>query len=197
LAVTGRAFYIGNPPSAVLPTLSQPVNISESTFADRGSVLPAVVVTSTTKSPAQQFNEEHVRGLFRSGDERLLSVMDDPSAPGFPSIFSYLQGRIAGLQVAQGGLNGGGARWRGGRVTFFLDEVMVSAQQLATIPMTDIAIVKAYPPPFFGAPGGGGGVAIYTRRGGEAKYVPANRQVFKVRGYTPSGTVLNMNKLSI
>jgi hypothetical protein len=63
--------------------------------------------------------------------------------------------------------------------------------------MTDIAIVKAYPPPFFGAPGGGGGIAIYTRRGGEANYLPANRQVFKVRGYTPSATVLNMNKLSM
>ncbi|HZH95019.1 MAG TPA: hypothetical protein VEY06_04000, partial [Flavisolibacter sp.] len=197
LAVTGRAFYIGTPPSAVLPTLNQPVEISESIFADRGSILPAVVVRSTTKSPAEQFNEEHVRGLFRSGDERLLSIMDDPSALGFPNIFSYLQGRVAGLQVAQGGFNGGAARWRGSRVSFFLDEVRVSAQQIATIPMTDIAIIKAYPPPFMGAAGGGGGVAVYTRRGGEAKYLPANRQVFKVRGYTPSATVLNMNKLSI
>ncbi|MDO9373308.1 MAG: hypothetical protein Q7T76_02765 [Ferruginibacter sp.] len=52
--------------------------------------------------------------------------------------------------------------------------------------MTDIAIVKAYPPPFFGAPGGNGGIAIYTRRGGEGNYLPANRRVFKVSGYTPA-----------
>ncbi len=43
----------------------------------------------------------------------------------------------------------------------------VSAQDVANIPVSDIAIVKAYPPPFMGAPGSGGGLAIYTRRGGE------------------------------
>jgi hypothetical protein len=61
--------------------------------------------------------------------------------------------------------------------------------------MANIAIVKAYPPPFVGAPGGSAAVAIYTRRGGEANYLPANRQVFKVRGYTPSATALDINKL--
>lgn len=197
LAVAGRAFYIGNPPAAVRPSINQPVDTHEAVFADRGSVLPAVVVRSTAKTPAQQFNEAYVSSLFRSGDERLVSIMDDPSAIGFPNIFSYLQGRVAGLQIAQAGFNGGAARWRGAPVTFFLDEVRVPAQQVANIPMTDIAIVKAYPPPFLGATGGGGGIAIYTRRGGEAYILPANRQVFKVRGYTPSATSLNMDKLSM
>jgi hypothetical protein len=197
LAVAGRAFYIGVPPSAVRLTLNGPVQTSEAVFADPGSVLPAVVVRSTAKSPAQQFSEDYVSGLFRSGDERLLSIMDDPGALSFPSIFSYLQGRVAGLQISGAGSGGGAARWRGSPVTFFLDEVRVSAQQVANLPMTDIAIVKAYPPPFIGAPGNGGGLAIYTRRGGEAAYLPANRQVFKVRGYSPSATTLNMNKLSI
>ncbi|MDB5246431.1 MAG: hypothetical protein JWQ40_825 [Segetibacter sp.] len=197
LAVAGRAFYIGNPPSALRQTLNQPVETSQAAFADQGTVLPAVLVRTTAKSAAEQFNEKHVSGLFRSGDERMLSIMTDPSALSAPNIFSYLQGRVAGLQITQAGFNGGVARWRGSRVTFFLDEVRVSAQQVANIPMTDIAIVKAYPPPFFGAPGGGGGIAIYTRRGGEANYLPANRQVFKVRGYTPAATVLNMNKLGM
>jgi hypothetical protein len=197
LAVAGKAFYIGSPPSAARETLQQPVETSASAFADQGTLLPAVLVRTTAKTAAEQFNDEYVSGLFRSGDERILSVMTDPSALGFPNIFSYLQGRVAGLQIAPAGLRGGGARWRGSRVTFFLDEVRVSPQQIANIPMTDIAIVKAYPPPFFGAPGGGGGIAIYTRRGGEANYLPANRQVFKVRGYTPAAIALNMNKMSL
>ncbi len=197
LAVAGRAFYIGNPSSAARPTLNNPVETPEALFADRGSVLPAVVVRSTAKSPAEQFNEEYVSSLFRSGDERLLSIMDDPSSVGFQNIFSYLQGRVAGLQIAPAGFNGGVARWRGGPVTFFLDEVRASAQQIAGIPITDIAIVKAYPPPFIGAAGGGAGIAIYTRRGGQANYLPSNKQVFKVKGYTPSATALSMNKLGI
>jgi hypothetical protein len=197
LAVAGRAFYIGNPPAAVRPTLNQPVEAPEALFADQGSVLGAVVVKSTAKSPAEQFNEEYVSGLFRAGDERMVSIMDDPSALGSRNIFSFLQGRVAGLQIAPDGFNAGVARWRGSPVTFFMDEVRVPVHQIASIPMTDIAIVKAYPPPFIGAPGGGGAIAIYTRRGGERAYLPAGRQVFKVRGYTPSVTALDMNKLSL
>jgi hypothetical protein len=193
LAVAGRSFYIGNPPQAVRSTLNKAVEAPEAVFADRATVLPAVVVRTTAKSRAEQFNEEFVSGLFQSSGERVISVMDDPSAVGFSNIFSYLEGRVAGLQIA-GGFNGGVARWRGSPVAFFLDEVRVPAQQVASIPMTDIAIVKAYPPPFIGAPGGGAGIAIYTRRGGPANYLPANSQVFKVRGYTPSAIALDMNK---
>lgn len=191
LAVAGRTFYIGNPPATVRSTLDKPVESPDALFTDRGTLLPAVIVKSTARTRAQQFNDQYVSGLFQSGNERLISVMDDPSAIGFTNVFNYLQGRIAGLQIAPTGV----ARWRSGPVTFFLDETRVSAQQIATIPMTDIAIVKAYPPPFFGAPGGSAGVAVYTRRGGEANYLPANRQVFKIRGYTPSATALDMNKL--
>jgi len=197
LAVAGRVFYIGNPPSAVRQTLNQPVKIPEAAFTDQGNLLPAVLVRATVKTPAQQFEEEYVSGMFRSGNERVISIMDNPAAIGLPNILSYLQGRVAGLQITQVGFNGGVASWRGSPVTFFMDEMRVSAQQIASIPITDIAIVKAYPPPFFGAPGGGGGIAIYTRRGGEANFIPANRQVFKVRGYTPGAIVLNMNKLSM
>jgi len=193
LAVAGLTFYIGNPPASLRPTLNKPVKTPEALFADRGSMLPAVFVRSTARTRAQQFNEEYVSGLFRSGDERLIAIMDDPSAIGFNNVFNYLQGRVAGLQIAPTGA----ASWRGSRVTFFLDEIRVSAQQIANIPMTDIAIVKAYPPPFIGAAGSGGGIAVYTRRGGEAGYLPANRQVFKVRGYTPSAIALDMNKLRL
>lgn len=197
LAVAGRVFYIGNPPPAMRQTLNQPVETYEAAFTDQGKLLPAVLVRTTVKSKAQQFNEEYVSGLFRSGNERVISIMDDPGAFGLPNILLYLQGRVAGLQIAQVSFNGAVASWRGSPVTFFMDEIMVSAQQVGSIPMADIAIVKAYPPPFFGAPGGGGAIAIYTRRGSEASYLPANRQVFKVRGYTPAATALNMNKLSL
>jgi hypothetical protein len=197
LAVAGRSFYIGKPSTTVGPTLNQPVEAPEAAFADRGAVLPAVVVRTTAKNRAQQFNEEYVSGLFRSSDERVVSIMDDPSSVGFSNIFSYLEGRVAGLQIAPAGFNGGAARWRGSPVTFFLDEVRVPAQQIADVPMADIAIVKAFPPPFIGAPGGRGAIAIYTRRGGPTNYLPANSRVFKVRGYTPSAIALDMNKPSV
>lgn len=197
LAVAGRVFYIGNPPSAIQQTLNQPVETSDAAFTGQGNLLPAVLVRTTAKSRAQQFSEAYVSGLFRSGNERVISIMDDPTALGSPNILWYLQGRVAGLQIDQVSFNGGLASWRGSPVAFFMDEIRVSAQQVASIPMADIAIVNAYPPTFLGAPGGAGGIAIYTRRGGESKFLPANRQVFKVRGYTPAAIALNMNKLSL
>lgn len=199
LAVAGRAFYIGTPPAAVRLALNSPIEATEAVFADEGTLLPAVVVKATTKSPAQQFNEAYSTGLFRTGDERLVSVLDDPSALSFSTILSYLQGRIAGLQISTAGFDGGSAVWRGTQVSFFIDEVRTSPQQIASIPVADIAIVKAYPPPFVGAPGGGAGgaVAVYTRRGSEAGYLPADKHVFRVRGYTPSSTVLDMNRLNL
>lgn len=200
LAVAGRAFYVGNPSPAVRQTLDKPINVRpEADFASGGALLPAVIVKSTYKSPAQQFNEEYATGLFRTADARVIGIMDDPNAPGFPNVFAYLQSRVAGLQISAVGFNGASVVWRGNPVSFFLDEMRVSAQQIASIPMADIAIVKAFPPPFFGAPGGGagGGIAVYTRRGGEAGYDPATRQVFRVRGYTPSTIVLDMNKLNL
>ncbi len=197
LAVAGKAFYVGNPSSNEIQRLNQPIETSIENFSDQGSLLPAVVVTSTVKSRADQFNEEYVSGMFRSGNERIISVMDDPTALGNTNIFNYLQGRVAGLQISPVGFNGGFARWRGSPVTFFVDEMRVAAQQVSVIPMADIAIVKAYPPPFFGTPGGGGAIAIYTRRGGEANFLPANRQVFKVRGYTPAATTLEIKKFGL
>jgi hypothetical protein len=197
LAVAGKAFYIGNPSASVRNEIEQSVKTSPGDFIDKGSLLPAVIVTSKVKNRAEQFNEEYVSGMFRSGNERMISVMDDPSALGNTNIFNYLQGRVAGLQISPVGFNGGSARWRGGPVTFFLNEMRVAPQQVSVIPMADIAIVKAYPPPFFGAPGGGGAIAIYTRRGGETNFLPANRQVFKVKGYTPAATTLDMKKFGM
>ena len=50
LAVAGQAFYIGNPPPAVRPTLNQPIETSPAAFTDRGTILPAVVVRTTAKN---------------------------------------------------------------------------------------------------------------------------------------------------
>ena len=199
LAVSGRSFYVGNPPATVRSTLTKSNDVPDGFFSGGETLLPAIVVRTTTKTPAQQFNEAYSTGLFRAGDERLISIMDNPQALAFQNIFSYLQGRVAGLQMFPAGFSSGVAIWRGAPVSFFLDEMRVSPQQIASIPMADIAIVKAYPPPFFGAPGGGagGGIAIYTRRGGEANFLPAGRQVFRVRGYTPSTVVLNMKMLTL
>ncbi len=193
LAVAIREFSFGTPSMAVkIDSLGNHTKPDVSTFFNRGESLPAVVVTARSKSLAEQYNDEYATGLFKSMNEKIFSVLDDPNAISFQSVLAYLQGRVAGLQINQN-FGGGRAIWRGSPVSFFIDEFRTDVQQVNTLNMADIAIIKVFPPPFFGASGGSGGaIAIYTRRGGESQLLPANRSVFKIRGYTPLTTVLKM-----
>src|SRR5258708_34546332 len=62
------------------------------------------------------------------------------------------------------------------------------AEMIKDIPVADIAYVKVYRPPFFGAIGGGrgGAIAIYTRKGGDEQVATAKGLDYKfLAGYTP------------
>jgi MG2 domain. len=132
--------------------------------------LEAVTVKARTKSKQQIMDERYTSGFFSGGDAVSFDLTDDPAALGAMNIFTYLQGRVAGLQITAGGGAGGTQlSWRGARPALFLNEMPVDVSQIENIPVADIAYVKAFRPPFFGATGGGAGgaIAIYTKKGGE------------------------------
>jgi hypothetical protein len=63
--------------------------------------------------------------------------------------------------------------WRGGAPLLFLDEVQSDASFLSSISVNDVAYIKVFRPPFYGASGGSAGaIAIYTRRGSDAASTP-------------------------
>jgi hypothetical protein len=76
---------------------------------------------------------------------------------------------VAGLQISMDGSGNASATWRGGTPTIFLDENPIDMQSIQTISMTDVALIKVFPPPFMGGVGGspGGAIAIYTKKGSE------------------------------
>lgn len=190
-----REFYVGTPPSAIsIDSNGSRLQPDSSKFNERVNLLPGVVVTGKQKTKADKFNEVYSTGLFKSMDEKVFDFMSETSdAFGYSSVLDYLQGRVAGLQIARDQDGTMGAKWRGGNVSFFIDEQVVEADQISTLSTADIAIVKVYPPPFFGATGGSGGaIAVYTRRG-EYSANTGNRHVFRVKGYTPLQTVLYVN----
>ncbi len=86
------------------------------------------------------------------------------------SVLDYLRGRVAGLQVSGTGPNGADLSWRGGTPTLFLNEMTSDASMIQSLPMSDVAMIKVFRPPFFGAPGGGAGgaIAVYTKKGSSA-----------------------------
>jgi hypothetical protein len=138
-------------------------------------VLETVTVKARQKTKQQQMDERYASGLFSGGDATSFDLTDDPAALGAYNIFSYLQGRVAGLQITTGG-GGSQLQWRGATPSLFLNEMPVDVSAIENIPVTDIAYVKAFRPPFFGAVGGGAGgaIAIYTKKGGDATSSTAN-----------------------
>lgn len=149
------------------------------------TTLEGVTVSAKGKKPIDELDKKYVSGLF-SGDGYQFDMVNDPSALGAIDIFSYLTGRVAGLQINNSG-GQASATWRGSATSFFLNEMTVDAQTIQSLPVSDIAYVKVMRPPFFGATGGGAGgaIAIYTRKGGDVKSEPGKGLDNKrVAGYT-------------
>jgi hypothetical protein len=142
----------------------------------RVKTLETVTVRARTRSRNEQLDETYASGLFRGSDAVSFDLVNDPFATGALNIFQYLQGKVAGLQINNAS---GGAMpqlsWRGGTPSLFLNEMPMDPSGLQNIPVTDIAYVKVFRPPFFGASGGGAGgaIAVYTKKGGEQS---ANQQ---------------------
>jgi hypothetical protein len=136
------------------------------TLSDSGvTTLASVTVRARQKSPAEKLDELYATGLFSGGDAYVFDLLDDPSSSAFIDIFTYLQGRVAGLIISQTG-TGVTLQWRGGRPTLYLDEIQTDANQLRDIPMSSVAMIKVFRPgTVVGFGGGGGSIAVYMKKG--------------------------------
>jgi hypothetical protein len=134
------------------------------------ATLKEVTVRAKVKSALQVLDEKYATGLFSGGDSYGFDVMDDPRANSALDIFTYLQGQVAGLQI---NMSGGtpSLTWRGSTPDLYLDESPAQPDMIQSLPITDVAYIKVFRPPFFGSMGGGSGgaIAIYTKRGNDGK----------------------------
>ncbi|MCW3090245.1 MAG: hypothetical protein JWP81_1314 [Ferruginibacter sp.] len=151
---------------------------------NRMRTLETVQVRAKQKSLKEKLDEEYTSGFFSGGDGYTFTTEDDPFAKSSPSILAYLQGKVAGLQISTAGE--GGATWRGSATSFFLNEVNADVSQLQSINMNDVAMIKVFRPPFFGAGGGGAGgaIAIYTKKGGSDNSQIKGLPVTLINGYS-------------
>ena len=149
--------------------------------------LEDVIVKTKAKREVDVLDEKYTSGLFSGGDSRQFDVMSDPFAAAAQDVFSYLQGRVAGLQIVNNGADVT-LSWRGSRPELYLDEIAVQEDQLKVVSMNDVAYVKVFPPPFFGpsSGGAGGAISVYTRKGGDEKLTPGVGLNYQsLAGYTP------------
>lgn len=146
--------------------------------------LENVTVKSRTKSAIQLMDEKYASGLF-IGDGYQFDLVNDPSAWSSLNIFSYLQGKVAGLQVNTSS-NPPSLTWRGGSPQLYLDEVPTDPDFISSVGVNDVAYIKVFRPPFMGGfNGANGAIAIYTRKGNDVKSTPGKGlNNNKVYGYT-------------
>lgn len=133
--------------------------------------LEEVVVKAKAKAAVQILDEKYANGLFAGGDAYQFDVANDPRSNTL-SLFTYLQGKVAGLQINTTSGSVGGqpsVTWRGQVPQFFLDQSAVDISQLSNVNMNQVAYVKVFRPPFFGGIGGapGGAIVVYTKQGGD------------------------------
>jgi hypothetical protein len=132
-------------------------------------------------------DEKYTSGLFSGGDSYQFDMVNDPFAQSAYSIFNYLQGKVAGLQINTT-TNPPTLDWRGGTPLIYLNEIQSSADMISNIPVSDIAYIKVMRPPFMGGSGGSSGaIAVYTRRGGD-------QQVEKGKGLS-SNTIIGYSPI--
>ena len=112
-------------------------------------------------------DEKYASGMFSGGDSHNFDVANDPFAAGAQTIFQYLQGKVAGLQINTTGSTPS-LTWRGGTPVFYLDEIQTDVNFVQNLNMNDVAYVKVFSPGTVGviSSSGGGAIAIYTKKGG-------------------------------
>lgn len=133
------------------------------------ATLQEVVVKAKIKDPMQVLDEKYASGLFSGGDAYSFDLMND-RMPGALNVLTYLQGKVAGLQISGNGSQMS-MSWRGGTPSLYLNEMITNVDMVQSIPITDIAYIKVMRPPFFGSGSGGadGAIAIYTKKGGDVQ----------------------------
>jgi hypothetical protein len=173
--------------------------IPDTTFLQnqQKGTLSNVTVTAKGKSAETKLDKTYTTGSFTSENSVVFGGMEDEFA-GNINILEYLQSRVAGLNIVRDTEEFGGywVSWRNEPTAFFIDELPVDLQGIVSIPVSDIAMVKIFKPPFNGGAmgSGGGAIAIYTKRattGQSSRY--KNR--FVIQGFSPTISTLTVIKL--
>jgi hypothetical protein len=156
-----------------------------------GIVLNEIKIMATAKSEREKFVQKYVSGRMGSFVNKTIDFLKEPTTSS-QNIFSYLQNRVNGVRITGGPLNysvvyrnnmtlSGGAT----PMTILLDEIEVTPDQIATMPISEIALINVYgSSPLTGA---GGALAIYTKKGDDRNRINGiDQQEAIIEGFTPT-----------
>lgn len=166
-AALAKLYFGEMPPEKTLLQNLQQQKLYVSSISKKITTLETVTVTATQKTAEEKLDKLYASGMFTGSNARIFAVEDDPVAQSAFSVLDYLRGRVPGLQISVDGASGGSISRRGSATSVFVNEMVTDISFLQSTPMSDVAMIKVFDPPFFGAAGGGpgGAVAVYTKKG--------------------------------
>jgi len=178
-----------NPAVAVPITDTNSYAFDPNQEPEEKGLLPGVTVYSKIKKKIEQFDDENSRGLFKREDAIIFDGLDNEEIARSVSVFQFLQGKVAGLNIDTDSAGMQYAKWRNETAEVYVDEFkMEPGDHLFVVP-NDIAMIKVYRPPaqLSSFSGGAGAIAIYTKKG---KYADTKaRHNFIVKGYTAMDSI--------
>ena len=150
--------------------------------------LAVVTVRGRSKSDKEKLDEQYSSGLFSGGNATIFDLVNDKSAYSAMNIFTYLQSRVAGLQITDPQTNPS-LQWRGSTPSIYLNEMQVDANTIKSMNVSDLAMVKVFSPGSAAGIGNsaGGVISVYSKKGGDKPPDPDVKGLDMVRlqGYTP------------
>jgi outer membrane receptor protein involved in Fe transport len=146
---------------------------------------------------ASRINEaENISRVYGKGDVVIIPGEKFPIG-GANDIFSYIQGKIAGVQIGIGADGTAAVSIRGAAQSSFsgggtplvlLDNIPVQLNDLFSIPLNMVASIEVFKDPastgIFGVTGANGVLAVYTKRGGALYEKSPGITTFNYSGYS-------------
>lgn len=154
----------------------------------QSNTLADVEVIGKKKTPIAEFEEKHVHGQFESNNAYYFDGISSDAIGSAASILEYLQGQVPGLDIVYSrGDTGIAVSYRDNQPVFYVDEFETDIQGIQNINPANVALIKVFRPPFFGAfmGGPGGAIAVYTKKGNGISNIYGNQFRFVINGYTP------------
>lgn len=176
--------------------------LRQASFEGTVKTLQEVTITTKEKTLKEKMDDEYTSGFFSGGDEITFINEDDIFSKVSPDLLTYLQGKVAGLQITTVGE--GSVVWRGSNTSLYLNEMTASIEEFKTISMADVAMVKVFRPPFIGdfgqanvsfnstngnmsatnTTGAGGAIAVYTKKGADINSSVKGLDFASINGYS-------------
>jgi len=164
--------------------------------------LKEVTVTTRQKTVQEKMDDEYTSGFFSGGDDITFINENNEFAKFAPDVLTYLQGRVAGLQISL--IEPPSITWRGSSTSLYLNQMNAEVDQLRSVSMDDVAMIKIFRPPFLGdmgAPmvsansntgaitnsstsGAGGAIAVYTKNGSDITSSAKGLDFAVINGYS-------------